>query len=182
MKYDLNTRLKSVKAILCDTNGVLLRKNEFFFTGINTGKKHSLNREDVMMIRRTAEKSIDIGIRCDSETPFCREALYGYGVSTLFTSSMDVTKAINAFMEKYNLQVHEVGYLTPYPSRVIHFLPKLLAFAPNDASEEERKLAVHVTERSSGEGCLAELINIILLNQRADKQRRDTSDYHPFYY
>lgn len=182
MKYDLNTRLKSVKAILCDTDGVLLRKNEFFFPSINSGKKHSLNQQDILMIRRTTYKLINIGVRCENETPFCREQLYGYGVSILFTSSLDVTEAINAFLTKYNLGIHEIAYITAQPSKVIHFLPKLLAFTPKDAVESEKRLAVYITEKPGGQGCLAELINIVLLSQRAGEVRSDASDYHPFYY
>lgn len=185
MKYDLKNRLKNIRAILSDTDGVLLRRDEYYFSNIDSGKKHSLHLDDVRMIRQVADSRLNIGLRCEHEIPFCKEKLFSYGISDLFTTSNDVTKAIKYFLANYNLALNEVGYLTASPSRVMHFLPQLMIFVPADASELERKLSVHKIEKGAGEGCLAETINLVLDShkvQKEKKEKRDLTGYHPFYY
>lgn len=185
MKYEFKHRIKNLKAILCDTDGVLLRKNEFYFADIDSGKKHILHLGDANMLRRISGTDLNIGFRCERDLPFCQEKLYSYGVSDIFTSTSDIDSVIHNFIGHYNLHLSEIGYLTANPSNVIHFLPKLLTFVPGDASQRERQLAVHAMQAKSGEGCLAELINVVLDSHKSkgnDIEEKDLTGYHPFYY
>ncbi len=185
MKYEYKNRIKRIKAILSDTDGVLLRRQEFFYADIDSGKKRNLHLDDANMIRRISGTDLNIGFRCSHELPFCKEKLYSYGISDIFTLSNNVNESIQQFLNHYNLHISEIGYLTASPSNVLHYLPRLLTFVPGDVPSREKKLAVHATQKVGGQGCLAEVIRLVLDAKNAPNkgfEKRDLTGYHPFYY
>lgn len=163
-KNFVETKLKSIKLIVCDVDGVLT-DGRIYLTG-GPEEIKVFNNRDAMRLEAAMRSGLYIvwltGRKCAAVIQRSKEIIGG--VNLIFKSDIYATKS--SFLEivekKYNVKPEEIMYVGDDWGDLYLMNKVGLAVTPSNGSAENKKIADIVTVARGGEGVAAEIIEMVM--------------------
>ncbi len=152
--------LVRVKAFIFDIDGVLSTQT----IGLNVFgvPNRTVNLRDGYAIQLAVKKGYHIGIISGSSSKDYQKRLKMLGVNDIYLNSRSKIDHFNDFLRKKNIGKEEVLYMgddiPDYEVMKVCGIP----VCPSDADSEIKQLAVYISDRKGGEGCVRDVIEQVL--------------------
>ncbi len=163
MNEKLEKRLKAIKMILLDVDGVLT--NGQLIIGANGELVKVFNALDGMGIKLAIRTGLLFGIITGRKSEAITIRAKELGIKDIYQGVRNKLESYNIILEKYNLKPEEIAYV----GDDWQDLPLLLRVgfsATTDNGAEEVKKRVHYTAKAKGgEGAVREIVELILKAQ-----------------
>jgi len=152
--------LVRVKAFIFDIDGVLSTQT----IGLNVFgvPNRSVNLHDGYAIQLAVKKGYHMGIISGSSSKDYQKRLKMLGVNDIYLNSRSKIDHFNDFLRKKNIIKEEVLYMgddiPDYEVMKVCGIP----VCPADADSEIKQLAVYISDKRGGEGCVRDVIEQVL--------------------
>jgi 3-deoxy-D-manno-octulosonate 8-phosphate phosphatase (KDO 8-P phosphatase) len=152
--------LVNVKAFIFDIDGVLSTQT----IALNTFgvPNRTVNLRDGYAIQLAVRKGYRVGVISGSSSKEYQKRLKLLGVKDIYLNSRSKLDHFNAFLKRYNLSKSDVLFMgddiPDYEVMKVAGLP----VCPSDADSEIRQVAVYVSDKKGGEGCVRDVIEQVL--------------------
>lgn len=159
-KYKLDEKLKQIKAVFFDCDGVLTDGGMYYSE--NGDELKRFNTKDGMAIKLLKEKNVVTAIITGENVELVRRRGQKLKVDEIILGSKEKIEDVLKLCNKYNLKLNEIAYIGD-DINDIEVIKKIgIGFAVKDAISIVKKHADHVLESKGGEGALREVAEIIL--------------------
>ncbi|MEA3392971.1 MAG: HAD hydrolase family protein [Candidatus Marinimicrobia bacterium] len=164
MTPTLEQKLKAIKLIATDVDGVLTDGSFYIGSGSEIKRFHSNDGLGFVLLRLLDFPVAIISGRF-SEATIARTRALKIPDNLVFQDSYMKTGAFETLKERFALKDHEIAYMgddyidTPLLKRCG------AAFAPANAIEEVKSMVDHVTLTPGGSGAFREMVDVILRAQ-----------------
>ena len=163
MSPELNEKLKGLKAIVFDCDGVLTN-GQIFYNG-NGNWVRFFNIKDGMGIKRLQKHGIKVGIITASNTEDIRERAKTLGIEDLYEGVKDKVACFNELSSKWGLYHKEIAYMgDDYQDVPVFQVAGLSVSVPNAIQAVQNEVEL-VTVESGGMGAVREICELILKAQ-----------------
>ena len=155
MKKNFKERLNDVKCFVLDVDGVLTDGSLAVMPGelIRT-----MNIRDGYAMHEAVKAGYCVVIISGGKSESVRTRLNNLGITDVFLGVTNKVDYLNEIKSKYNLQAENILYmgddLPDYEAMKMCGVPT----CPQDAAFEIRELAVYVSDKSGGKGCVRDVI------------------------
>lgn len=152
--------LVRVKAFIFDIDGVLSTQT----IGLNVFgvPNRTVNLRDGYAIQLAVKKGYHVGIISGSSSKDYQKRLKMLGVNDVYLNSRSKIDHFNDFLRKKNIGKEEVLYMgddiPDYEVMKVCGIP----VCPSDADSEIKQIAVYISDRKGGEGCVRDVIEQVL--------------------
>jgi len=152
--------LIKVKAFIFDIDGVLSLQT----IGLNAFgvPNRTVNLRDGYAIQFAIKKGYHIGVISGSSSKEYQRRLKLLGVKDIFLNSKSKLEHFNSFLKKYNLERSEVLFMGDDIPDYQVMKEAGVPVCPSDADSEIRQLAVYISDKKGGEGCVRDVIEQVL--------------------
>ncbi len=178
MTSTLEQKLKAIKLIATDVDGVLTDGSFYIGSGSEMKRFHSNDGLGFVLLRLLDFPVAIISGRF-SEATIARTRALKIPDNLVFQDSYIKTGAFETLKERFSLEDHEIAYMgddyidTPILKRCG------VAFAPSNAIEEVKSMVDHVTLTPGGSGAFREMVDMILKAQ--GKKEKALNKLHGLY-
>ena len=153
-------KLIKVKAFIFDIDGVLslqtISLNSFGVPG------RTVNLRDGYALQYAVRKGYHIGIISGSKSKEYQKRLKLLGIKDVYLNSRSKLDHFNDFLKKYNLDKSEVLFMgDDIPDHKV-MLEAGIPACPSDADSEIKQVAVYISDKKGGEGCVRDVIEQVL--------------------
>ena len=153
-------RLVNIKAFIFDIDGVLslqtINLNSF---GIPS---RTVNLRDGYALQYAVKKGYIIGIISGSKSNEYKKRLKLLGINDVYLNSKSKIDHFNSFLQKYSLDKSEVLFMgDDIPDLKVMQVAGVPA-CPSDADSEIKHVAVYISDKKGGEGCVRDVIEQVL--------------------
>ncbi len=153
---NIKKQLDNVKAFVFDIDGVLsLLTISLDHDGI---PHRTVNLRDGYALQLAIKKGYHVGIISGSNSLDYLPRLACFGITDVYLNSRSKTEQYKVFKEKYDLDDDEILYMgddiPDYEVMKIVGVP----VCPSDAASEIRQLAIYISDKKGGEGCVRDVI------------------------
>lgn len=164
MTQDLNNRLKSIRLVVSDVDGVMTDGSFYIGENVEMKQFHSNDGLASVLLRLLEFPMAVISGRHSAATLERTRALK-IPDDLVYQSSYKKIDAYNDLKKKFNLKDEEIAYIgDDYIDHPI--LERCgVSFAPANAVAEIKEMVDHVTTVPGGKGALREMVNMILVAQ-----------------
>lgn len=163
---ELVTKLKSVKAIVFDCDGVMTN-GQIFYNGQGNWVRF-FNIKDGMGIKRLQKHGIQVGIITASQTEDIRERAKTLGIEDLYEGVKDKAACFNELSSKWGLFHNEIAYMgDDFQDLPVFQVAGLSVSVPNAVAAVKNQVEL-VTVESGGMGAVREICEMILQAQGLD--------------
>ncbi|NLA48206.1 MAG: HAD hydrolase family protein [Bacteroidales bacterium] len=152
--------LTKIKAFVFDIDGVLsLQTIPLKTTGIPS---RTVNLRDGYALRLAVRKGYKVAIISGSNSRDYLKRLKMLGVKDIYLNSRSKARHYNQFREKYNLENSEILFMgDDLPDYQVMKLAGVPA-CPSDADSEIKHVALYISDRAGGTGCVRDVIEQVL--------------------
>ena len=152
--------LIKVKAFIFDIDGVLSLQT----IGLNTFgvPNRTVNLRDGYALQFAVKKGYHIGVISGSSSKEYQKRLKLLGVKDIFLNSRSKLEHFNSFLKKYNLDRSEVLFMGDDIPDFEVMKEAGVPVCPSDADSEIRQVAVYISDKKGGEGCVRDVIEQVL--------------------
>jgi len=164
MKKSLLPRLKNIKLLATDVDGVLTDAGMYYSENGDELKK--FNTRDGMGLVLLRKAGIKLAIVTSEDTKIVERRAAKLKIADLFQGTRDKVAALEILMKRHSLQWEDVAYIGDDVNDLEVMKRVGFAAAPADATEANKKAAQYVTKKKGGEGCVRELCDLILEAQK----------------
>jgi 3-deoxy-D-manno-octulosonate 8-phosphate phosphatase (KDO 8-P phosphatase) len=152
--------LTKIKAFVFDIDGVLsLQTINLNDSGI---PNRTINLKDGYALRYAIKNGYHVGIISGGDAMDYKHRLKHLDIYDIYLKSEIKIVCLNHFLEKYNLDPSEVLFM----GDDIPDLPVMKAVGapvcPSDADCEIKKVAVYISDKKGGEGCVRDVVEQVL--------------------
>lgn len=152
--------LARIKAFVFDIDGVLsLQTISLNIFGI---PDRTVNLRDGYALQLAVKKGYHIGIISGSNSKEYRKRLKLLGIKDVYLNSRKKTKHFRHFLEKHGLNADEVLFMGDDIPDFEVMKQAGVPACPSDADSEIRQVAVYISDRKGGEGCVRDVIEQVL--------------------
>lgn len=153
---------KNVKAFAFDVDGVFSGQ---ILLGADGQQIHPLNMKDGYAIQLLVKLGYPLAIITGGTSELVKTRFERLGVTDIFLRSSNKLNVFTGFIEKYSLQPQNVLYMgDDIPDYQI--MQKVgFAVCPSDAATDILELSDWTTSLKGGEGCVREIIELVLKAQ-----------------
>jgi 3-deoxy-D-manno-octulosonate 8-phosphate phosphatase (KDO 8-P phosphatase) len=152
--------LSKVKAFVFDIDGVLsLQTVSLSLFGV---PNRTVNLRDGYALQLAVKKGYHIGIISGSNSKDYQKRLKSLGISDIYLNSRTKLNHYKAFIEKYNLNSSDVLYMGDDIPDIEVMKATGIPVCPSDADNEVRQVAVYVSDKKGGQGCVRDVIEQVL--------------------
>jgi 3-deoxy-D-manno-octulosonate 8-phosphate phosphatase (KDO 8-P phosphatase) len=152
--------LVRVKAFVFDIDGVLslqtINLNAF---GV---PNRTVNLRDGYAVQLAVKKGYLVAVISGSNSKEYLKRLKQLGVKDVFLNSRSKLEHFNSFLKKYNLDKSDVLFMgddiPDYEVMKVAGIP----VCPLDADSEIKQVAIYISDRKGGEGCVRDVIEQVL--------------------
>ncbi len=155
-------RLKDIKAFVFDVDGVF-SDNVILHT--NGDLMRHMNVKDGFAVKTAVDKGFTIGMITGGNSESVRHRFNGLGVKDIYLSSHNKMKDFKDFCFKYDLKAEDILYMGDDIPDYEVMSTVGLATCPADAVEEIQNISHYISDRSSGTGCVRDVIEQVLRAQ-----------------
>ncbi len=155
-----NTKLRNIKLLLLDVDGVLTT-GQIIYSGKNIETK-MFNVKDGLGIRLLQSAGIDVGIVTGRTSEALLNRCNDLGITMIYDGIKAKGKIFDIILSATNLQAHEVAFVGDDLPDLSLFKKVGLSIAVGDAHDAVKKNADITTRRKGGEGAVREVCEMIL--------------------
>lgn len=160
MKKTLLSRLRKIKILITDVDGVLTDGGAYYSDEGIELKKFSIR--DGMGIVLLQKAGYRVAIVTTEKTKIVERRAERIRVADLYQGVVNKTEAIEDLLKNYSLTWEEAAFI----GDDINDIPVLkrvgFAACPADATTLNKKIAHYVTESNGGHGCVREVCDLLL--------------------
>jgi len=153
-------KLIKVKAFIFDIDGVLslqtINLNSF---GV---PNRTVNLRDGYALQYAVKKGYYIGIISGSRSREYQKRLKLLGIKDVYLNSRSKLDHFNEFLKKYNLDKSEVLFMGDDIPDFKVMQEAGIPACPSDADSEIKQVAVYISDKKGGEGCVRDVIEQVL--------------------
>lgn len=164
---NLEERIAGIKLVAFDVDGVMTN-GEIIYT--ESGEEIKIfNAKDghgVVMLNRKGYITAIITAR---QTPIVDKRATDLEITHVFQGAKNKLTALQELIEKYNLDYSQIAYVGDDNPDICILERVGLAFCPNDAVEEVKKICHFISSKEGGKGAIREISDFILAGVR-DKE------------
>ena len=152
--------LIKVKAFIFDIDGVLSLQT----IGLNAFgvPNRTVNLRDGYALQFAVKKGYHIGVISGSSSKEYQRRLKLLGVKDIYLNSRTKLEHFNSFLKKYNLDRSEVLFMGDDIPDFEVMKQAGVPVCPSDADSEIRQVAVYISDKKGGEGCVRDVIEQVL--------------------
>jgi N-acylneuraminate cytidylyltransferase len=159
MNQDLEKKLKNIKLLVTDVDGVMTDCGMYYLENGDELKK--FNTRDGMGIQLLREKGIKTAIITKENTKIVENRAKKLKVNEVYQGVVDKLSVFEELRKKYNLNYSEIVYV----GDDINDIPVLekagISFCPNDAIDEVKDICDYVLSKKGGEGAIREIVKLL---------------------
>jgi len=160
MKKQIADKLKKIKMLLLDVDGVLT-DGSIIYTSNGTELK-VFNVHDGYGITKAIASGIRVGIITGRQSEVVERRAKELGIVDLYQGSVDKMTPYEEIKKVHNLRDEEVAYIGD-DMFDIPLLSKVgFSAAPSSARREVKRVVDYITKASGGNGAVREVIDLIL--------------------
>jgi 3-deoxy-D-manno-octulosonate 8-phosphate phosphatase (KDO 8-P phosphatase) len=152
--------LIKVRAFIFDIDGVLSLQT----IGLNTFgvPNRTVNLRDGYAIQYAVRKGYRVGIISGSSSKEYQRRLKLLGVTDIYLNSKSKIDHFNSFINKYKLDKSEVLFMGDDIPDYEVMKEAGVPVCPSDADSEIKQVAVYISDKRGGEGCVRDVIEQVL--------------------
>lgn len=160
MKKDLKERLKRIKLLILDVDGVLTDGSIVYSS---TGEEiKTFNVHDGYGIELLRQIGIPVAIITGRTSQIVEKRAKDLKIDDLIQGTIDKVPAAETFAKKYKITFDEIAFMGD-DLFDIPLLQKVgLSCAPKNARKEVKRIVHYVTKNEGGKGAVREVIDMIL--------------------
>ncbi len=157
---DLESRAKSIKAVLFDVDGVL---TDGSLTFDEDGRElKTFNAKDGQGIVMLNKAGVLTGIITARKNPTVRHRFENLGMTKLYEGEKNKIAALEDFMKEYVLNFDEIAYVGDDLPDICVLSKVGLACTPADGMDEVKKYVHFISSKNGGRGAVREICDFIL--------------------
>ena len=157
---DLQERLSKIKLLAFDVDGVMTNGEIIYSESCEELK--IFNAKDGHGIVMLNYKGFKTAIITARQTPIVDRRAKDLGITHVYQGAKNKLIALQDLIGKYNLDYSEVAYVGDDMPDVCILERVGLAFCPNDAAEEVKKICHFISSKEGGKGAVREISDFIL--------------------
>jgi len=152
--------LAIVKAFIFDIDGVLSLQT----IGLNAFgvPNRTVNLRDGYALQYAIKKGYFIGVISGSSSKEYQKRLKLLGIKDIYLNSRSKLEHFNSFLKKYNLDKSEVLFMGDDIPDFQVMKEAGVPVCPSDADSEIKQVAVYISDKRGGEGCVRDVIEQVL--------------------
>jgi len=152
--------LANVKAFIFDIDGVLsLQTISLNVFGV---PNRTVNLRDGYALQLAVKKGYKIGVISGSNSKEYQKRLKLLGVTDVYLNSRSKLDHFNNFIRKYNLNKSDVLFMGDDIPDFEVMKEAGVPVCPSDADSEIRQVALYISDKRGGEGCVRDVIEQVL--------------------
>ncbi len=160
MKKELKEKLKKIKFLILDVDGVLT-DGSIVYSSMGEEIK-TFNVHDGYGIEKLQAHNIFVGIITGRDSAIVEKRAKDLKIENLIQGTIDKIPAAEKFANKYNITLDEIAFMGD-DLFDIPLLQKVgFSSAPKNARKEVKRIVHYVTKKEGGKGAVRELIDCIL--------------------
>ena len=152
--------LDKVRGFVFDVDGVL--SDAKIYLHPEGELMRSMNIKDGYALQYAVRKGYPIGIITGGNSHQVKERFSNLGIKDIYLSSRNKMEDLEDFLEKHDLKPEAILYMgDDLPD---YEVMKVVGFptCPADADSEIKELAVYISEKKGGNGCVRDVIEQVL--------------------
>jgi len=157
---DLSEKVKNIKILLTDSDGVLTDGGMYYSENGDELKK--FNTKDGMAFQLLREKGIKTGIITGENIELVRRRAEKLKVDEIFLGVKDKIKVLDIICKKYKISYENVAYIGDDINDLEVIKKVGFGCSVADGMECVKKVAKYVTKTKGGEGAVREIAEILL--------------------
>ncbi len=157
---DLRARCEKIKLLVTDVDGVLTDGGMYYGPDGEALKK--FNTRDGMGLGLWRESGRRVAIMTSEDTAIVSRRAEKLQIDTVMLGVKNKKEALTRLLDKEGLSPQEVAFIGDDINDLGALSIVGLAACPSDATNANRSLAHYVCKRRGGEGCVRELVDLIL--------------------
>lgn len=159
-KTSLRSKLKKIKLLLLDVDGVLT-DGRIVYTSDGVEQKF-FDAHDGYGFTLALRYGLKLGIISGRSSPMVTKRASEFMIDEVHQDVPDKLEVYNAIKKKYHLSDNEIAYVGDDLMDVPILEVVGFSAAPNDAMEEIFDVVDYVSTKGGGRGCVREVIDMIL--------------------
>ena len=156
----LTERCRDIALVVTDVDGVLTDSGVYVGPDGELCKKFSTR--DGMGFALLSEAGIHAAIMTSEDSPIVTERAAKLKIERVFLGTKNKPKALKQFLKDENLNPKRVAFIGDDVNDIDALKSVGLAACPADAVDEVKRVAHYVCKKNGGDGCVRELIDLIL--------------------
>ena len=177
MTTDLKQRIKTIRWVLTDCDGVLTDAGVYY--GPDGERLKRFNMRDGMGVERLRTLTgIDVGIVTGETSAIVAARARKLNIVELHSGARDKLAVLQAFMERLGLHPAEIAYIGDDVNDLAVLPIVGVSACPADAVASVKKVVNYVCQLPGGHGCFRELAELIIdVHQSESTQESETLSF-----
>lgn len=160
MKKTLTSRLRKIKLLVSDVDGVLTDAGAYYSdNGLHLKKFNIRDGMGMVLLRKAGYK---LAIVTTEKTKLVELRAQRLQIDDLYQGIVSKVEAIEDLMKKYSLSWEEVAFIGDDINDVPVLQKVGFAACPADGTIVNKKAAHYVTKANGGNGCVREVCDLLL--------------------
>ena len=159
MKKSLLPRLKKIKMLATDVDGVLTDSGMYYSERGDELKKFNTRDGMGMVLLRNA--GYKLAIVTSEDTKIVERRAAKLKITDLVQGARDKVSAMELLMKRHSLTWEEVAYIGDDVNDLEVMGRVGFAATPADGTEQNKKIAHYITKKKGGGGCVREICDIL---------------------
>jgi 3-deoxy-D-manno-octulosonate 8-phosphate phosphatase (KDO 8-P phosphatase) len=157
---NLKAKFSQVKAFAFDVDGVLTNGNVWLHPGGEYVRM--MNIKDGYAIQYSIKAGYPVAIISGGHSRMVKKRFVYLGVKDIYMRSVKKAEAFENFRKKYGIAAENVLYMGDDIPDYDVMMQAGIPVCPADAAEEIKEIAVYISHRQGGEGCVRDIIEQVL--------------------
>ena len=160
MKKTLLPRLKKIKMLATDVDGVLTDSGMYYSENGDEMKKFSTrDGMGLVLLRKAGYK---LAIITSEDTRIVERRAAKLKITDLFQGARDKVAAMEILMRRHSLTWDELAYIGDDVNDLEVMKKVGFAATPADGTDENKKVAHYIPKKNGGGGCVREICDLFL--------------------
>lgn len=160
MKKSLLPRLKKIKMLATDVDGVLTDSGMYYSENGDEMKKFSTrDGMGLVLLRKAGYK---LAIITSEDTKIVERRAAKLKITDLFQGARDKVAAMEILMKRHSLTWDEVAYIGDDVNDLEVMKRVGFAATPADGTDHNKRVAHYITKKNGGVGCVREICDLLL--------------------
>ena len=160
MKKSITAKLKKIKLLAIDVDGVLTDSGAYYSEdGVELKKFSIRDGMGIVLLRKAGYK---VAIVTTENTKIAEKRSQRLQVDDLYQGVFYKMEAIELLRKKYSLSLEEIAFIGDDINDVPVLKEVGFAATPADATELNKKTAHFITKTNGGHGCVREVCDLLL--------------------
>ncbi len=160
MNENFKGKLKHITTLMFDIDGVMTDGKVYFFH--DGTPVRNLNNKDGYAIHLAAKKGYKLVVISGGSSEIIKEALNRLGIEHVFLKQHDKLTCYKDFIAEHTIEDKTVLYMGDDLPDYEVMQRVGVAACPNDAATEIKELAIYVSDKKGGEGCVRDVIEQVM--------------------